>query len=80
VKPVKVVKASKDFDSTKNYTPRSERKEWSPVGLMGKIYVRDNGLCLAGQKCSCQTGIAVPGNDWRVLKRINSNVIQILFK
>ena len=80
VTPVEIVRPSKDFISEKEYIPRRFRKEWSPVGLMGKIYVRDNGKCLAGEKCGCQAGIAVPGNHWRVLKRVNENVIQVLFK
>lgn len=47
---------------------------------MGQIYVRDNGLCIPGSKCSCENGIAVPGNSWRVLSRKSSNVIKILYK
>lgn len=29
-----------DFDSAQNYTPRSKRKEWDTVGLMGKLRLR----------------------------------------
>jgi len=67
-----------DFDPNMVYVPRSARIEWSPIGLMGQLYVRDNGECLVGQRCDCQAGIAIPGSTWRVLKRSGSNVIKIL--
>ena len=28
-----------DFDETKEYIPRSDRPEWSPIGLLGKLWV-----------------------------------------
>jgi len=31
-----------DFDPTSCYVPRSERPEWDPVGLMGKLWMRPN--------------------------------------
>ena len=30
---------SEDFDETQEYLPRSDRPEWSPVGLLGKLWV-----------------------------------------
>jgi len=30
---------SEDFDPTQEYLPRSERPEWSPIGLLGKLWV-----------------------------------------
>jgi hypothetical protein len=32
-----------DYDPNREYVPRSERPEWDPVGLMGKLVIR-NGL------------------------------------
>ena len=29
------------FDETKKYIPRSQRKEWSPIGFIGKIKIRN---------------------------------------
>ena len=29
-----------DYDKTRNYVPRSHRKEWSAIGLVGKLVVR----------------------------------------
>ena len=48
------------------------------MGLLGKLYVRDNGQCQVGQKCSCENGIAVHGNKWWVMEQIDSDVIKIL--
>jgi len=31
-----------DFDPSSCYVPRSERPEWDPVGLMGKLWMRPN--------------------------------------
>ena len=29
-----------DYDPTRTYVPRSQRKEWDAIGLMGKLVVR----------------------------------------
>ena len=31
-----------DYNSSNVYVPRSERPEWDPVGLMGKLWLRPN--------------------------------------
>ena len=78
--PIQVTRVSDNFDPNISYTPRSQRKEWTTVGLLGKIHVRDDGNCVEGEKCSCENGIAVPGTDWFVMKRVSPNVIKILYK
>lgn len=80
VQPFKTALISNNFDPNQVYIPRSQRKEWDPVGLMGKLYVRDDGNCVVGQKCSCSNGIAVPGTDWYVMERKTPNIIRILYK
>jgi hypothetical protein len=80
VKPIVVAVTNPNYDAGQKYVPRSERKEWAPVGMMGKVYVRDNGQCVPGSKCDCKDGIAVPGNTWYILSRSSSNVIRILMK
>jgi len=80
VKPLQLSYHSNDYDPTRPYIPRKYRPEWSPIGLLGKIYVRDNGLCVPGNKCSCENDIAIPGDRWKVLTRSSSNVIQILYR
>lgn len=61
-----------------NYCPRSDRKEWETVTLLGRVTVRQNGSCREGEKVDCVNGIAVPGSGWRVLK-VQERTVQILF-
>jgi trimeric autotransporter adhesin len=79
IAPVKMTISSSQYDPNLTYIPRSERIEWIPVGMLGKIYVRDDGTTQVGQKCDCVDGIAVSGNTWRVLERTGPNVVRILF-
>ena len=78
--PIQVTYSNPTYNSDQVYIPRSQRKEWSPIGLMGKLYVRDNGQCVVRSKCSCENGIAIPGNDWYVMERKSENIIRILYK
>lgn len=78
--PISSTITSDLYDSSKYYIPRSKRKEWSSIGLLGKLYVRDNGECKVGEKCDCENGIAIPGNKWKIIKRSAYNVIRILYK
>ena len=54
-----------DFDPSQPYVPRSERPEWAPVGLLGKLRVRK------GQ---------VLDPNWIKLRDINANVEEYLIK
>jgi len=69
-----------EWDSTQEYIPREKRKEWSPVGMMGKLLVRDDGNCLVNGYCTANDdGLAtVSPTGYRVMKRISVNIIQIL--
>ena len=78
--PVKGTVPNPEYDPSQPYIPRSQRKEWTSVGLIGKVHVQDNGACVVGGKCDCVDGIAVPGTHWRVLKRSDANTIRILYK
>ncbi|TBL76250.1 peptidase G2 autoproteolytic cleavage domain-containing protein [Paenibacillus thalictri] len=71
-----------EWDGSKPYIPRSERKEWSVVGMMGKLLVRDDGTCVVNGYCkSNDEGIATNSeNGHRVMKRITDNIVQILVK
>lgn len=55
-------------------------KEWGIVGLLGQLEVKDNGKCIPGEMCSVENGIAVPGNKYYVMERLDSNLIKVLFK
>lgn len=54
--------------------------KWGIVGLLGQIPVKDNGLCVPGEMCSVENGIAIPGNKYYVMERLDNNTIKILFK
>jgi trimeric autotransporter adhesin len=80
VKPQKKKLMSDNFNSSKQYVPRSQRKEWIPVGLVGKIVVRDDGSCIPYKYCDCVNGIATNGTKWKVMKRISPNTVLVFFK
>ena len=65
------------------YTPRTKRKEWAAVGVLGKLRVWDDGTCVVGGICRPSAGgIATKSikNGYRVLKRISENIILIWVK
>lgn len=73
---------SEDYDVSKEYVPREFRKEWTPVGMMGKILTRQDGTLVVGGYATCSNGVAVNSTDegYRVLKIINENVALLLVK
>ena len=70
------------WDSSLEYIPREQRKEWSPVGIMGKLFVRDDGTCVVNSYCkSNDGGIAITSTSgYRVVKRVADNIVQVLLK
>lgn len=81
MKPVKhtVLKVNPEYDSSKPYVPRSKRKEWGIVGLLGQLVVNDDGTCVAGQRCTVgENGKATQGTQWRVIKRLDANHVVLL--
>ena len=79
----KIPKINPNFDSTLEYIPRTERPEWGVVGLMGQIYVRDNGLAVIGGYVIPTRGIATPSLEptrMRVMERVNDHIIRVFLK
>lgn len=70
------------WDASRDYLPRSRRPEWVAIGLLGKLLVRDNGLCQSNGYCKPNDlGIAVPSDTgFRILRRTAPNQILILFR
>ena len=71
------------YDASQTYIRRSERPEWQIVGLMGKLYVRDNGTCVVNGYAGVSNGIAIKSDNktnMRVMERINDTVIRVLLK
>lgn len=79
-------KINPEYDPTEEYIPRENRKEWSPVGLLGKLRVR-TAEEITGTKVDVNSnGMAINGNKYHVLKTIRPfagndyGIVQILFK
>lgn len=73
-----------DYDPEKEYISRADRKEWSAVGMMGKLILIDDGSCVPN-------GYAVPGvngiatsaegrSGYRVLSRMDDTHIKVLVR
>ncbi|RAV12214.1 hypothetical protein DQG23_35175 [Paenibacillus contaminans] len=71
-----------EWDSNMEYIPREQRKEWSAIGMMGKLLVRDDGTCVVNGYCTPNgNGIATRvTTGYRVMKRVAPNIILILVK
>lgn len=70
-----------DYDETLEYIPREQRKEWSPVGLIGQVLTRQDGTLEVGGFAGCKDGIATKSESgYRVLKIINENIALLLVK
>ena len=82
---VTTYKLNPEYDKEREYIHRSERPEWDYVGWIGVLSVRDDGTCLTGGYCKAANGgiatVAERGTDtYRVLERINDNVIKVALK
>lgn len=71
-----------DYDPEKEYLSREDRKEWSAIGLMGKLVVIDDGTCEVNGYCKAGVnGIATKADDgYRVMARIDDTHIRVLVR
>jgi len=72
-----------DWNPNEEYIPRKDRKEWSTVGVLGKLIVYDDGTLQAGDLCRCGAdGKAVKSIEtgYPVLKRIANDKVLVWFK
>lgn len=76
-------KQNPEYDTTKAYIKRADRPEWQIVGMMGKIYVRDDGSCVVNGYADVKDGIATKANgktNMRVMERVTDNIVRVLMK
>lgn len=78
-------KENPDYDPTREYEQRENRKEWSAVGWLGVLQVRDDGSCIPGGYCKpINGGIATTSergiDTYRVLERVTDNVVKVVLK
>ena len=78
-------KVNPDYDPSKPYVSRFDRKEWAPIGMLGVLSVDQDGTCeVNGYACCNKDGIATackrtdPG-AYRVTEKISDKVIKIIF-
>ena len=71
-----------EYDNTQEYIGRENRKEWSAVGMLGVLPVRDDGTCAVNGYCKVDNGgIATKAdNGYRVIERVSDNVVKIVFR
>ena len=76
-------KQNPEYDASKPYVKRADRPEWQIVGMMGKIYVRDDGSCVVNGYADVKDGIATKANgktNMRVMERVTDNIVRVLMK
>ena len=77
-------KLNPDYDPEMEYINRADRKEWDAIGMLGKIFVNDDGSCVVnGYAKVGAEGIATASTEktnMRVMKRVTENVILVLVK
>ena len=77
-------KVNPDYDPEQEYISRESRKEWDAVGLLGKIYVNDDGSCTVGRYAKVGANGIVKASaektNMRVMKRVSPSIIQVLLK
>ncbi len=75
-------KLNPDFDVKQKFIGRENRKEWDAIGMLGVLPVYDDGSCQVNSYCKvADNGIATSSETgYRVLERIDKNIIKILFR
>ena len=71
-----------DYNPDQKYIKRADRPEWSAVGMMGKLYVRDDGTCQVNGFAKPINGVATASTSgtMRVIERVSDNVIRVVIK
>lgn len=78
-------KENPGYDPSKGYVQREDRPEWSAVGMLGVLSVRDDGTCVSGGYCKAADGGMATTSErgidtYRVLERVNENIVKIIVK
>lgn len=72
-----------EYDVDMPYLNRRIRPEWDAVGMMGKLYVRDDGTAQVNGYVTAKNGIATASTgrtNMRVMERVKDNIIRVLLK
>lgn len=78
------------YNHEEKYISREQRKEWDMIGLLGQMYLVDDGTCKVGDYATAsKKRVATKGNKdngYKVMKRISKNIdgksgiVKVLFK
>ena len=82
IKTGKKYKENPDYDPTLQYIQRADRPEWDAVGMVGVLSVRDDGTCKVNGFCKVSEGGIATSSDsgYRVIKRVNDNIVKVVLK
>ena len=81
-----IPKQNPDWNPDEEYVPREQRPEWTTVGLMGKLSVRDDGTCQVNGYAAVSTGeegtltASETPTQFRVMERVSDNIVRIFVK
>lgn len=78
----KKYKENPDYDPSIAYIQREDRPEWDAVGMVGVLSVRDDGTCQVNGYCKVAEGGTATASEtgYRVIKRVNDNIVKVIFK
>lgn len=75
---------SDDYDSSREYVPRSERREWDYASSSGRLIVIDDGSCIVNGYCKPMkdgiAGLSEKSTEYRVIQRLDESHIMIYIK
>ena len=81
---VKRRRLNPNYDASLSYINRANRPEWDAIGMIGKLYVLDDGSCEVNKYATIgENGVAtlsVEKTNMRVLSRVDENTIRVLLK
>ena len=76
-------KINPEYDNSKEYVPRSQRKEWSAIGMVGKLVIIDDGSCEVNGYCTTTNsgiGTSSSSSGYRVISRLDETHVEIILK
>ena len=77
-------KLNPNYDPSKVYINRADRKEWEAIGLLGKLHANDDGTCVVdGYAKVGENGVLTASTEktnMRVMKRISDSIILVMLK
>lgn len=82
---IKIPRINPEFNPNNEYIPRSKRKEWKPIGLLGKINVKTSEEINGTHVDADENGFAKNGTKYPVIETVKPfsdgyGIVKIFFK